>query len=224
VRCRFIPDGCHPSTLAKQYLTDFREVFLAFLLFATFNSIIFTAIYFQPNLFGLLRFSPKRPWSIVTSAFTHKSLDHFSGNILGFLFSCLAFIIMNLWHDSRTKRFSSKVFLSVFLLSAFLTDTIVFLMWGKTETYGASGVVYASIGACLSSSIGCLFSSRKPLARLVAGLLLIYLLWRVCHPYDFLNFKDPEANVHAHACGFLLGFLVFSLALLFRFLKGGGRA
>jgi membrane associated rhomboid family serine protease len=230
---RFIPNGCHLSTLAKQCLIDFREVFLAFILFATFNAIIFTAIYFQPNLFELLRFSPKRPWTIVTSAFTHKGLDHFIGNILGFLVSCLIFIITNWWHDPRTKRFSSKVFLLVFLLSGFLTDTIVFLKWGETGTYGASGVVYASIGTLLPSGIGYLPGLRKPfsisrekLAKLAVVLLILtYLLWLVCHPHDFLNF-DPEVNVHAHACGFLLGFFVFSLVFFLirpRVLRDGVR-
>lgn len=159
--------------------------------------------------------------------------------------------MVNLHNRVRARRYSSRIFLRLIFLSGFAANGIGFLAWqwagvSGVHSWGASGVVYAGIGALLASAL-CNFPThlrnfvkarrRRPrkgkrklwrkfgwvLMRGTAGslsmaLALALLVLLFWNPGAFLS-VGPGIDVLAHGLGFLLGFLV-SMALFYtRFIK-----
>jgi len=214
----------------QKRLADFREVGLALILFYVLNLALFAAIRTRPDLLEYLSLSPQRPWGIVTSVFVHQEFfGHLFGNLLFFGFYCVAFVVTNWPCDAETRRFSSKLFLWLVFLSGFLANTIVFFRWpGGKQAFGASGVVYAAVGAWLASLPFGLASlpgywketgSMGKLIPVVIALLAAAITGSlISDPRGFLN-AAPEVNVYAHAWGFSIGLILFIVVFLVRSLR-----
>jgi hypothetical protein len=93
----------------------------------------------------------------------------------------------------------------------------------STNTWGASGVVYASAGVLMASalynfqySLRDLFKDRagelkQKLTKLVWStfIVIILYLYATQDPKTFLGAVGEDINVLAHGYGFLLGFLLY---------------
>ncbi len=232
------------ETLSHQ-LAGFRSVGLAFTIFSLTNIVIFLLISLHSPLLDWLSHSPDRPWGILTSAFVHADLSHLVNNLRGFIFAGAFFVIVNMINPVKTRRRSSRIFLWLIFLSGFTANTIEFLGWkmsgvSNVRSWGASGVVYAAIGALLAFAL-CNFPAhlrnffgtyrksrkirRKPTRRFDWGfakgavnllsmtLPLALLVMLFSDPGGFLS-ASPETDVLAHGLGFSMGFLV-SMALFY---------
>lgn len=228
--------------ILERQLAGFKSVGLAFTIFTLTNIALFLLISLHPRLLGWLSHSPDRPWGILSSAFVHADLGHLVNNLRGFVFAAAFFVIVNIINPVETRRRSSRIFLWLIFLSGFTANAIEFLGWqmsGESDviSWGASGVVYAAIGALLASALysfpahlrnfvrACQRpqkAGRKPMRkfdwRFVGGtvnllsmsLPLTILVMLFSDPGGFLS-AGPQTDVLAHGLGFSLGFLVSML-------------
>ena len=145
-------------TYLSRYLVGFRSVGIAFTLFSLLNLALFLLITLHPPLLEGLWLSADRPWGILTSAFVHRDLGHLVSNLRGFMLAAGFFVVVNLHNRVRARRYSSRIFLWLIFLSGFVANGIGFLAWywagvSGVHSWGASGIVYAGIGALLASAL-----------------------------------------------------------------------
>ncbi|MEM3452105.1 MAG: rhomboid family intramembrane serine protease [Candidatus Hadarchaeum sp.] len=229
----------------NRFLAGFRPVLEALVIFLTLNFGVFVVLSFWPHLLGWLWLSADRPWGIVTSVFSHVDLDHISSNIVGFVFAAVLFVLINLNKSEKTRRRLSSRFLLLVFVAGFAANLLQypFLLakLGKSS-YGASGIVYGSLGIVFSCALHDLPSNARFIAgqrrrlrsrkkkqsvfrldpntlkffsSVLAVSLVISLLFLVIFDIgSFLNVA-PEVDVFAHGVGFLIGFVVFTGFQLF---------
>lgn len=222
------------------YLAGFRPVGLALIIFSFLNLTIFTLILLWPELLQILWLSSDRPWGIVTSLFVHKDPEHLVNNLRGFTIWGALFVALNLLGSVRARMRWSRVFLWTVFLSGIAVNTLQFLAFMVTgesvNSWGASGVVYSSMGVLLASALCNLLPSlavfsaaadrwRKTMryrekVRAGFNLLKVSLILGICvgvvisffslliqDPRTFFG-AGPEIDVFAHQMGFLFGFFV----------------
>lgn len=220
----------------KSFFRGFKSVEIALVLFFTANVLLYLLIYLRPSLVDSLSLSANRPWGIVTSAFVHKDLGHLGSNLLFFSIWCIFFVYANAFVDVETRRHSSKVFLWMIFISGFLADALLFSRWRlsgtSTNSWGASGVVYASAGVLMASALRNfeyswrdLFKDKTGKLKRKFGILIwsifivtVLVLYVIQDPKTFLAVA-PGVNVFAHGYGFLLGFFLYWPSFYFTSLR-----
>ncbi len=216
-------------------LTDFRPVGIAFAIFLSSNIAVFALVSLFPWMLKWLWLSADRPWGIITSAFTHAELEHLTNNLVGFTFSSVLFVLANAINRPALRRRWAVAFFLLPFIAGIGANAIEYplVLLRPSNSWGASGVVYGSIGVLLGSSIRNLpiyisaiskerRSSRKCKVRglskvfrkslrntlyiLSPAIAATFLLYIVLDPSGFLS-EGPNVDVLAHGFGFLIGFL-----------------
>ncbi|MGC8817381.1 MAG: rhomboid family intramembrane serine protease [Candidatus Hadarchaeum sp.] len=221
----------------SRFLSGFRPVFTALLIFLTLNFSFFAVLFLYPSLLDWLWLSADRPWGILTSVFSHVDLEHIFSNVAGFIFASALFILINLRKSRQTRHRLSRRFLLLAFLAGIGANVLEypFLLTSLKSAYGASGVVYGALGIVLSCAIQDLPDNfrflmrgrqrlagrrRKRVLRFSAigvkfysslmslSLVISLLILVVLDVSSFLSVA-PGVDVFAHGVGFLIGFLSF---------------
>ncbi len=126
--------------------------------------------------------------SLPMSWVSHAGLRHLMGNMFFFL----------LVAPRVEKRLGARHFIWLLIISGF-SASILYSLSGHWDTYslGASGIVYAVIGAFL------VFSKR----RLLTLFLLPFILFNIMEQIVASSFPGVVANM-AHVYGFMMGIIV----------------
>ena len=162
-----------------------------------FFEMILEQLIMPGDIGGLLH----KPWTIFTALFTHTGLGHFFFNILIFYFSSKLFI----------QFFGGKRLLSTYLLGGVFAGLIHILSYSifpffanqePASIYGASGAIYAILGALIfhqpKLKIKLFFALEIPLW--VLGVILFFS--------DFISLAEADGTAHfAHLGGGLFGVL-----------------
>lgn len=129
-------------------------------------------------------------WRIVTAATLHADLEHVLSNV--------GFLIVLGW--AANERFGVGVSLALWLVTAIVGFAASYYLSDAVRTVGASGGLFGLLGASGGHGLRqhgseAEFSFRDKLRNGGAAVLLL----------AFTAFS-PEANIHAHVGGFVVGF------------------
>ncbi len=155
-------------TKNARLLVGFRPILQALLIFLALNFGVFVVLSLWPSLLPWLWLSADRPWSVVTSAFSHADLDHMMSNIAGFVFWATFFVLINLNKSGKTRRRLSNWFLLLAFAAGIITNLLHYLILlinpGETS-YGASGIVYGALGIVFSCALQDLLPNVRFITR-----------------------------------------------------------
>lgn len=210
-------------------LTGFHPLSIAFIIFSLLNISVYSLIALHPDLLESLWLSPSTPWGILTSAFTHAELGHLVSNLEGFALSVLLFIPVVSVHSPDIRRRWSRAFLWLVFLSGIGANLIEYpttLVGPGSSSWGASGIVYGSLGVVLAGALLSLPGHLKTMTKrrskkkrklrfnrkswrelraiFVLSLLMAFLIAILTNTGRFLN-VGPGIDVFAHGVGFLIG-------------------
>jgi membrane associated rhomboid family serine protease len=139
-------------------LTGFGPVGTAFMIFVYLNFAFFGLTFFFKSVLDFLSLTPEQPWGVVTSIFAHSGPKHLALNILGFVLWSGMFIMVNSLNPPRTRVVASRVFLWTVFVAGLVTNGVQLSLWWATgatniASVGASGIVYAALGALLALAL-----------------------------------------------------------------------
>ncbi len=226
-------------------LAGFRQMGIALIIFLAINFAVFISVLLCPALVEWLWLSADRPWGILTSAFTHAELSHLVSNLHGFVFAAILFIMVNMIDRRKIRRRKSKAFFIIAFFAGIGANILEYplaLASPGDYSWGASGVVYGAFGVLMASAVltfpahlkiiskdrwrmakrrksrKWLLYDRKSLRALSSvfsvALLISFLFLIIFDTGTFLS-VGPGVDVFAHALGFFLGFLGFTLTRRF---------
>ena len=215
-------------TRISRHLSGFRPLALAFIVFSLINILIYLLITLYPPLLEMLWLSTSTPWGIITSAFTHAELGHLVNNLQGFTVAVILFVPEVSVYMTDIRRRYSAVFLRMVFISGILVNLLEYpllLTRPGFSSWGASGIVYGSLGVLLAACMRSLPAhlrtmprkkrGRKPGFRfdrgfwkgfrslLAVSLLLAFLVMIFTDTAGFLSVA-PGVDVFAHGFGFLI--------------------
>jgi len=210
-------------------LTGFHPLSIAFIIFSLLNISVYSLIALHPDLLESLWLSPSTPWGILTSAFTHAELGHLVSNLEGFALSILLFIPVASVHSPSIRRRWSRAFLWLGFVSGIGANLIEYpttLIGPGSSSWGASGIVYGSLGVVLAGALLSLPDHLKTMTKkrskkkrklkfnrkswrelraiFVLSFLIAFLIAILTDTAGFLN-VEPGIDVFAHGVGFLIG-------------------
>jgi membrane associated rhomboid family serine protease len=201
----YIKEQFNTGGMIKRILLINVAVFVALLLIKvitvlfkieSYYSTITNFIFVMPGSFDDLIY---RPWTMVTSLFTHEKFDHFFWNMLMFYFTSKLFV----------QLFTEKRLLSTYLLTGmfgsliYMLSYVVFPFFNGAEVYsliGASGAINGLIGAMIyykpQLKIKLFFSLEVP----------FWLIGLIFIGGDLLSLTSNDGIAHfAHLGGALFG-------------------
>lgn len=170
-----------------------------------------------PQIIEFLSASPRTPWGIVTSLFTHLNMTHLSTNMYSLFLFSLSILVSNVFlpQEELEKRL-------LFVIPLVLTVPVVLnIVWiilnPRIASLGSSGIVYTLIGAFVGYSILNsleLFRIDKysqidrNLIKVFSVLNLLfsfmYLLIVIYNPQNFLG-SARGTNIFIHVWAFYSG-------------------
>ncbi len=234
-----------------RWFAGFGPLATASALFLAPNIAVFLLLQIRPGLIEWLWLAADRPWGIVTSAFTHLDVDHILSNIIGYAVSVVFLLISSQILTRRRRRDVSRRFLWLIFIAGIGANLIEYplsLSSPSDHSWGASGVVYGSLGVALASAVLLLPAhlnnisrSRRRRARRPRGwralrfdrrsmrafpslfalsMVISILATLLFDAGSFLNVA-PGIDFFAHGVGFLLGF--FGLMVWQRLVVRRGR-
>ena len=211
------------STSLWKAMRRFKPVLLTFLFASISSAIIYIASLLFPWSNDILVASPRTPWGIVTSLFTHLEVQHLAVNMVGLLAFLLLFVTSNI--SLSEQETSRRIFflLLVIFLAATLSNLFWIILMPNVNATGSSGLVFASegvvIGFALLNSLKlkdiakCSLEKKKSLLAFYAynaTIFIIFFSQIIFAPELFLG-VPPRVNVFVHGIAF---YISFSLTVL----------
>lgn len=208
------------SRLIWKALLRFKIVYLTFPLVSIPSVLIYTASLMFPWLNDILVASPRTPWGIITSIFTHLEAQHLVLNMAGLLAFLLLFATSNILLSEEEIRRRILFLLSVMFVIATLSNLFWVILIPNVNVTGASGLVFASEGVVIGFAL--LNSLRlKDIAEhsvkekefllaicaYNATIFVGFFLQILFAPELFLGVA-PGVNVYIHGIAFYISFLL----------------
>jgi len=199
----------------------FRRVLISYAIILLVSAILYGiySIYPNTNLTSILATSRNTVWGIVTSIFMHSSLSHFSSNMAGLLIFILMFTFSNSTYSLENKKRVERFTLFVSFIAAIVSN-VVWVILTPVPSIGASGLVYAVMGAVsgysLLNGLQILNFSKIKAQKLVTIVVIlmnlflsVFLIGQVFQDVQaFLNVGE-RVNVIAHGTSYLI--VIFSV-------------
>jgi rhomboid protease GluP len=123
-------------------------------------------------------------WQLFTSMFVHASIVHLAGNMLFLLIFGLR----------GEDMFSLLEYLSIYLLGGLTGNLLSLLLGLNFASVGASGAIFAMLGACL------IYARRTVSQSIMGALIFAFFL--------LIMSSGPGVNELAHIGGLLTGLLI----------------
>lgn len=194
----------------------FRRIFLAYVTVLSVCGLVYVVFSIYPNINSVLVDSRSTPWGVVTSIFTHSSLDNIILNMTTLFVIVLLFTFCNSTMSSENKR-KIEMFFLVSSFGSAIVSNVLWLIVTSNSSVGASGLVYATAGNLLAFSLANglqllhfnKLKAQKPstvfvvIMNLVISLFILYQIFS--EPANFLS-VGPGVNIIAHGVSFLLCF------------------
>jgi len=132
----------------RAFVADARWIFLLLGVLVLLSTI--TLLIGVSNL-EWMRASASTPWGAVTAIVVHSDVSHYAGNMVGLLFFLPLFAVINLDLDRARRRRRALAFSVTILVAAVVANAAWVLRFPTIApsegVVGASGVVYAAMGA-----------------------------------------------------------------------------
>jgi len=214
----------------RKGLRRFKAVFLTFLVVLILSVTIYGVSLINPRLNDILVASPRTPWGIVTSLFTHLGIQHLTLNMAALFGYFAIFITSNIFLSSEESKRRVRFFILIIFVMAIISNLAWIILRPDINTTGASGLAFASEGAvtafALINSFRLVDIGKYDLKR-QKSLLAIYLynlaffvflfLYIILAPPLFLSVA-PGVNAFVHGIAFytslvavILSFQIFPL-------------
>jgi len=201
----------------------FKAIFLTFMIVLVLSVTIYGASLIDPRLSGIFVASPRTPWGIVTSVFTHSELQHLGFNLTALFVYFMIFITSNIFLPNEESERRVRFFLLTIFLMAITSNLAWIILRPDINTTGASGLVFASEGAVTGFTllnsfrlidVGKQDSKRRKLLLIVylynLALFVFLFLQIVLAPSLFLNVA-PGINAFVHGIAFYINFVAVIL-------------
>ena len=213
--------------LNKDKIKCFKPCFLLFFVVLLLSVIFYFLGEMFPNVKQLLAASSNSPWGIITSIFIHENSSHLTNNMQTLAIFTLIFVFSNISYDEKEVRKRTVFFITVAVFAAVFSNVLWVIIRPNTLALGASGLVYATIGATFgfSTSNFIHLSFNLPVTKKTwkqlskkdkAGFLFLYLVNLLAFLYilffalfftpHFLS-EGPKVNVFVHGVSFYTSFL-----------------
>jgi len=201
-------------------IISFKKAFLLFFLVFLISLIILFFAHFSPMVTLELADSRATPWGIVTSIFTHLNFEHLASNMIGLFIWIFLFAFTNSTFKQEINRKAEKFFIVSTVLSA-ITSNIIWLLLTPASAVGASGLVYATLGALLGftffNGVQVINFSKFKLQPFAVGYMILVnllifcllLLYLFTSPVSFLSIGEG-VNAYAHGLSFYFAFVAIS--------------
>jgi membrane associated rhomboid family serine protease len=197
-------------------ITEFKRIFLTYILVLIVSVIVFGLSQFFSNVNEILSASRATSWGIITSIFAHTNISHLALDMGSLFLFIVLFTLCNSTFLLRTKKKIETFFLASVFIFAIISN-ILWIFFASKGTIGASGLVYAVegvlIGFSLVNSLQILNFSKFRVQSLstkyvvfiniVVGFGVIAQI--LLSPDGFLN-VGQGVNTIAHTVSFQLGF------------------
>jgi membrane associated rhomboid family serine protease len=139
------------------------------------------------------------PWTLVTSVYAHRSLEHLAANALGL--ALVGFLL---------ERTTTRLRFHAFFLAAGVVATAAELLVGPVPVLGASGAVFALLGYLTAGNpVSHALVARLRLSARTQAFLLVGLAAAVT-----LVGAGPRVAIVSHFTGLLLGLVAGRVRLL----------
>jgi len=214
------------STSLLRGMPRFKPVLLTFLFVLISSAITYIASLMFPWLNDILVASPRTPWGIVTSLFTHLGVEHLAVNMVGLLAFLLLFVTSNISLSKEEIRRRIFFLLPVIFLIATLSNLFWTILVPNVNATGSSGLVFASEGVMMGFALlntlklkdiaECSLEKEKSLLAFYAYNATIFIgffLQIVFAPELFLGVA-PKVNVFVHGIAFYISFSLTVLCFL----------
>jgi membrane associated rhomboid family serine protease len=196
-------------------ISEFKRVFLFYLIVLVTCVIVFGILQAYPNLENTLSASRVNPLGIITSIFTHSNLSHLVLNMGGLFQFIFLFAFCNSTFVIQTKR-KMEIFLICSVIVIAVISNILWIVFSSSGVIGASGIVYAVEGDILAFSLinGLhILDLSKLRAQKISTQYMVFMniiVSIVILIQVFLNVNvflgvGQGINIFAHGVSFLLG-------------------
>ena len=214
--------------LNKDKIKCFKPCFLLFFVVLLLSVIFYFLGEIFPDVKQLLAASSNSPWGIITSIFIHENSSHLTNNMQTLAIFTLIFVFSNISYDEKEVRKRTVFFITVAVFAAVFSNVLWVIIRPNTLALGASGLVYATIGATFgfSTSNFIYLSFNLPVTKKTwkqlskkdkASFLFLYLVNLLAFLYilffalfftpHFLS-EGPKVNVFVHGVSFYTSFLL----------------
>lgn len=213
----------------RYLLRAFLPMLILFLVLEVGSVAVFQLCSFCPWLADLLAFSPRSPWGLATSLFTHLNLEHLTYNLQGLLFyTCMATVLMlNTPLAEKGLRRLCWGYVAILMAPHMLILTVEpSFMGGDLKFFGMSLALYSLYGYTLLLGVFSLLSlgdaalkgeQYSPLSLALAAasfILLLALIPMTGGLEAFLGVGKPQTNAVGHAAALVLG-LILGFAIIY---------
>lgn len=198
----------------RKGIPKFKAVFLAFLVVLILSVAIYGLSLVNPLIIDIFVASPRTPWGVVTSLFTHLEIQHLTLNLTALFGYFAIFITSNIFLSSEEIERRIRFFLLTIFIMSITSNLTWIILRPDINTTGASGLVFASEGAITAFALinsFRLIDIRKHDLKGQKLLLAIYLynfalfvflfLYIILAPPLFLNVA-PGVNAFVHGIAF----------------------
>lgn len=172
-----------------------------------------------PALTSLGELSRGSPWGIVTSIFIHGSVPHVEGNAIALFWMMVSLVVLSEVNADIFRRARRSFLFWGPFVSAAAAGLLFYLVAPNATSFGASGVVYASLGVAVALALAGLVPELTSLVKHQGvdktGVTKLEINIVFSFPYIALVYLSPSgflgvgtgANVFIHGAGFMIGLL-----------------